>query len=231
MRSEGGIPRPKAHFPSTRWSLIRQSSATPTGRDAFGELAKAYRAAILGYFRARLPADAAEDATQSFLAASFEHAWWSRADANLGSFRTFLLMLLRRHLGRLRAEHEPMQGAQADLDAIADDAPDADRQFDLRFVLALTARAVDEQRGRYAQRGRGALFERLLPLLSSPPEHGERNAIADALGMPANTLTVELQRLRQRLRESMRGLVEELCADEATFAAEWAAVQRILDGG
>jgi hypothetical protein len=36
----------------------------------------------------------AEDAAQSFLAASFEHRWWAWADAVAGSFRGFLLMML-----------------------------------------------------------------------------------------------------------------------------------------
>ncbi|HEY2345309.1 MAG TPA: hypothetical protein VGH80_05420 [Xanthomonadaceae bacterium] len=219
-----------AQFPSTRWSLIRQSGTTLSGRAAFGELAQAYRSAILAYFRARLPASEAEDATQSFLTASFEHAWWSRADAQRGSFRHFLFVLLRRHLARWRAAREPAGSPAVEADEIADSAPEADRQFDLRFVLALTARAIEAQRARYAQRGREALLERLLPLLSSPPEHGELKAMAAALDMPANTLTVEINRLRLRLREEMRGMVEDLCADEATFAVEWAAVQRILEG-
>ncbi len=218
------------HFPSTQWSLIRASGTTPSGRDAFTELVRAYRAPILAFFRARLPADAAEDACQSFLAASFEHAWWSRADAQLGSFRNFLLVLLRRHLGKLRAARTPESDAAIDTDAIADGAPEADRQFDLRFALALTARAVEAQRHHYRERGRDPLFEALLPLLSSPPEHGELKDIATSLGLPANTLTVELGRLRKRLREQMRAMVADLCADEASFAVEWAAVQAILAG-
>ena len=218
-------------FPSTQWSLIRQSGASATGRDAFAELVRAYRSAILAFFRARLPNDTAEDATQSFLALSYEHAWWSRADAQLGTFRSFLLVLLRRHLGHLRAIRRIAVDAHADVAAIADDTPGAERQFDLRFALALTARAVDAQRLRYAERGREALFDRLVPLLSSPPEYGELKAVADELDLAANTLTVEIRRLRQRLREHMRAQVEGLCADAASFESEWAAVQRILEGG
>lgn len=218
------------HFPSTQWSLIRASGTTPSGRDAFTELVRAYRGPILAFFRARLPVDAAEDATQSFLVASFEHAWWSRADSQLSSFRNFLRVLLRRHLGKLRAARRPEGDAAIDADELPDDAPEIDRQFDLRFALALTARAVDAQRAHYRERGRGDLFERLLPLLSSPPEHGQLKDIAASLDLPANTLTVELARLRKRLREQMRALVADLCADEASFAAEWAAVQAILQG-
>lgn len=219
-----------ADFPSTQWSLIQRAGGTLSGREAFAELVGAYRGAILAYFRARLPADAADDATQSFLAASFEHRWWSRADAERGSFRHFLRVLLKRHLGHLRAAQPPAANADTDLDGLASDEPTADRQFDLRFALTLTARAIDAQRLRYAARQRAELFERLLPLLSSPPAHGEQASIAAGLGIPANTLTVELGRLRQRLREQMRQLVQDQCADEASFAAEWAAVQQILEG-
>jgi hypothetical protein len=219
-----------AQFPSTQWSLIRRSSATPSGRQAFGELVSVYRAAIIAFFRSHLPADVAEDAVQSFLAASYEHSWWSRADPSMGTFRNFLLVLLRRHLGHLRQSRPSASFDVIDNDLIDDSAPGADSQFDLRFALVLTGRAVDAQRAQYARRGRSILFEKLLPLLSSPPEHGELKRFADVLKMPANSLTIELQRLRRRLRDEVRTLLEDLCADEASFAAEWVSVQRILSG-
>lgn len=189
-----------------------------------------YRPAIVAFFRARLGADAAEDATQSFLAASYEQVWWSRADAGVGGFRGFLLMLLRRHAGRVRERAALPIDDTHDGAEIADETPDAERRFDSRFALLLTAHAIEAQRARYRERERGDLFERLLPLLSAPPEHGELKNIADSLQMAPNTLTVELQRLRKRLREEMRAQLEQLCADQATFAAEWAVLQRVLDG-
>lgn len=218
-------------FPSTHWSLIRRSGETPSARrDAFGELARNYRGAILAFFRARLGGDAAEDATQTFLAASFEHAWWSRADADRGSFRGFLLLLLRRHLGHL-LEFDRVGGVSLDsVPELADPGALAERQFDSRFALVLTARALDVLRGDYASRGRAAMFDQLLPLLSAPPEHGQTKFLAVALGLPANTLTVEIKRLRQRLRECLRAELLQLCADEAAFETEWAALQQILDG-
>jgi DNA-directed RNA polymerase specialized sigma24 family protein len=217
-----------ARFPSTQWSLIRQSGGTPSVRyQAFGELATAYRDAILAFFRARLDASAAQDATQSFLAQSYEHGWWSRADAAAGSFRGFLLLLLRRHLGHMRTR---MDG-ETEFDAeVVDPSPAADQHFDARFALALTARAVDVLRADYRKRDRGVLFDQLLAALGSPPEHGELQRIAAALGMPANTLTVELTRLRKRLREQVRTELKELCADQAALDSEWAILQRVLGG-
>lgn len=219
-----------AQFPSTQWSLIVRSGQTPSVRcAAFGELAGAYRSAIHDFFRARLKAQDAEDATQSFLAASYEHAWWSRADAKVGSFRGFLLMLLRRHLGRVDESY----GGASDgtvVEAMIDHAPLAEQQFDTRFALVLTARAIDKLRGRYRDRGRDQLLEQLLPLLASPPEHGQLRIIAETLEMPANSLTMELKRLRARLREQLRAELTELCVDEAAFESEWRAMQDVLGG-
>lgn len=219
-----------AQFPSTQWSLIVRSGQTPSARHAaFGELASAYRSAILDFFRARLKAQDAEDATQSFLTSSYEHAWWSRADATVGSFRGFLLMLLRRHLGRLRGNCESASDDTA-AEAIVDHAPLAEQQFDTRFALVLTARAIDKLRGRYHERSRDQLLEQLLPLLASPPEHGQLRILAETLELPANSLTIELRRLRARLREHLRGELMDLCVDEAAFASEWLAMQDILGG-
>ena len=219
-----------AQFPSTRWSLIRRSGRSSDGRLAFGELARLYRPAIVAFFRARLGADAAEDAAQSFLAASYEQVWWPRADADLGTFRSFLLMLLRRHAGHVRDAAALPHADARDAAEVVDDAPGAERQFDSRFALVLTANAVAVQRERYRQRDREALFEQLMPLLSSPPAHGELKTIAATLQMPANALTVELQRLRKRLREEMRAQLEGLCVDAAAFELEWSALQRVLGG-
>lgn len=220
-----------AQFPSTQWSLIRRSGETPSQRHiAFGQLALAYRNAILAFFRARLAATDAEDATQAFLTASYEHAWWARADAEIGSFRGFLLMLLHRHLGHLRGTRVEMTGACDVAPLLLDPLPSSDHQFDTRFALVLTGRALQVLRLHYRERGRGAMFKQLLPLLASPPEHGELKPIALSMQMPANTLTIELKRLRARLREQLRAELMNLCADEAAFASDWSALQRVLDG-
>ncbi len=216
-----------AQFPSTQWSLIRRSGSPSSRHVAFAELARGYRDAILAFCRARLDVSTAEDATQSFLASSFEHDWWSRADADAGSFRGFLLLLLRRHLGRIDGAFDNATELVTDVE---DPLPPTDRQFDARFALALTARALETLRASYRARGREALFNQLLTLLAAPPEHGELKAVATTLGMPANTLTIELQRMRKRLRQQVRAQLKELCADQATLDSEWAILQGVLGG-
>lgn len=217
-------------FPDTQWSLIRASGGTPSERRvAFDVLVRAYRPAIVAYFAARLDRTLAEDAAQSFLTSSFEGAWWSRADAALGSFRGFLLILLRRHLGHLRSKGSDAS-RQGDVEDLADESPGADRQFDARFALVLTACAVERLRADYTKRGRAALIDSLLPLLSAPPAYGEGREIAEKIGLPPNTLVVETKRLRARLREALRHELRDLCADDAVFEREWAGLRDVLGG-
>ena len=225
----GILPR-MARFPDTQWSLIRATGENPTARHAaFSELARQYRPAIVAFFRARVSAADAEDATQSFLAASFEHRWWARADAQVGSFRAFLLMLLHRHGSRLRHAHDTADPLDATFDP-PDGAPEIDRQFDARFALLLTTRALEALRTRYRERGREALFVELARLLGSPPAQGQLQETAAALGLVPNTLTVELKRLRSRLHDALREELRQLCASEAAFETEWSALQAVLRG-
>jgi len=221
-----------ADFPSTKWSLILRCGQSPSLRhSAFASLALRYRGAICAYFRARLDRDAAEDATQSFLAQSFEHAWWARAEPHSGSFRCFLFMLMRRHLGHLRGSAQRCASVSAiDIEALADETADPQRQFDARFALLLTARAVTSLRARYAGRGRGLFFEQLLPLLSAPPDHGRIREVATQLCMVPNTLTIEIKRLRVRLRDALRAELSELCAESAALESEWASLLEVIGG-
>lgn len=218
-----------ARFPDTQWSLVRRSGLASQRHDAFSALAHAYRPAILAYFRARLAPMDADDATQSFLAASFEHDWWARADAGVASFRTFLLMLLRRHLARCRTTEASMDPLEAESE-LPDPSPEAERQFDARFALVLTQRALDGLRGEYRDRGEGPRFDAMVRLLSDPPGHGELQLAADALGMGANALSVALKRLRQRWQARLREELMQLCADPDAFAADWAALRQVIGG-
>lgn len=218
-----------ADFPSTQWSLIRGSALSQADRRAaFGSLAQAYRPALRAFLRARLPADEAEDALQAFLAQSFEHAWFARADPAFGSFRGFLLLMLRRHVGhwreRRRLHSEPLEEDAEHADERGDGDPE--RAFDARFLAALTQQALQRLRAAYAARGRAALFDQLLPLLASPPGKGELAALAERLHMPANTLAVDLKRLRERLAGAMREELRSLCIDEPTAEREWQQLRR-----
>jgi hypothetical protein len=180
------------------------------------------------YLRARLSADEADDALQAFLAQSWEHAWFSRADPEFGSFRGFLLVMLRRHVGHWR-DRRRLATDEIDTDAPivdADPGSDPQRAFDSRFLMALTQQGLERVRAAYAARGRAPVFEALLPLLTSPPGKGDLAALSLQLGMPANSLAVELKRLRERLAGAMREQLSELCVDAQTAEREWQQLRR-----
>ena len=217
-----------ADFPSTQWHLVRGTALSQDDRRAaFGTLVEAYRPAILAYLRARVGASDAEDLLQSFLAASYEHAWFARADPEFGSFRGFLLLMLKRHVGHWR-ERRSLATEALDADApLADGAAtiDPERAFDARFLMTLTAQALARLRETYVARDRAALYDVMLPLLTSSPERGELTKLAAQLEMPPNTLAVELKRLRERVAGAMREQLAELCVDPLTADRDWQALR------
>jgi DNA-directed RNA polymerase specialized sigma24 family protein len=217
-----------AEFPSTQWHLVRGTALSQDDRRAaFGTLVEAYRPAILAYLRARVGTADADDLLQSFLASSYEHAWFARADPEFGSFRGFLLLMLKRHVGHWR-DRRPLATEAIDAEAPLADAAaavDPERAFDARFLMTLTAHALARLRETYVARDRAALYDSMLPLLTSPPERGELALLATRLEMPPNTLAVELKRLRERVAGAMREQLAELCVDPLTADRDWHALR------
>lgn len=216
-------------FPTTRWSLIRASQQPP--RDAaaaWSALVRDYQPAIVAYFRRSVLAREAEDLAQEFLLASMQAGWWSRADAQAGSFRRFLLALLRRFLAHHRdsaaLRREVLTDAAPEM--ATDDSPEA--EFDLQFALCLTRQALATLRERYAAEGRAALLDQLQPWLVETLAHGELGAIARQLALAPNTLAVQLKRLRERFRQAVRDALGELCLDRAQADADLAALRQAL---
>ena len=218
-----------ADFPSTQWHLVRGTALSQDDRRAaFGALVEAYRPAILAYLRARVGVGDAEDLLQSFLASSYEHAWFARADPEFGSFRGFLLVMLKRHVGHWREKRSLTTAAIDDESTALTDTDanvDPERAFDARFLMTLTAQALAQLRKTYAARERSDLYDQLLPLLTSPPERGDLAAIAARMEIPANTLAVELKRLRERVAGAMREQLAELCVDPITADRDWQALR------
>lgn len=217
-----------ADFPSTQWHLIRGSALSQDDRRAaFGALVEAYRPAILAYLRARVGVGDAEDLLQSFLESSYEHAWFARADPEFGSFRGFLLVMLKRHVGHWRERRQLPVDALGEDSAVVDPAAgvDPERAFDARFLMTLTAQALAQLRQTYVLRDRATLYDTMLPLLTSPPERGELARLAAQLEMPPNTLAVELKRLRERVAGAMREQLAELCVDPLTADRDWHALR------
>lgn len=218
-----------AVFPTTRWSLIRASERSDADvAAAWGELVRNYRPAIVGFFRRSALASDAEDLAQEFLLRSMRDGWWSRADPEVGSFRRFLLVLLKRFLAMQRkAGHRRFEMTGIEIEEAADVAS-PERQFDLEFALCLTDSALTGLRSEYEAGGRVELFNALQPWLSEAPDHGELAALGASVGIAANTLAVQLKRLRARFQKSVRAALAELCVDAEHANADFASLRAAL---
>lgn len=218
-------------FPTTRWSLIQASTPAPSeAAAAWGELVRAYRPAIVGFFRRSVLARDSEDLAQEFLLRSMRDGWWSRADPGIGSFRCFLLVLLKRFLAQERTSgHRRFESTgHATLEREHHDTPD--RQFDLDFASCLARVALDSLRDEYQRSGRGDIFTALAPWLSESPEHGELAALGETMGITPNTLAVQLKRLRVRLQKAVRSAQADLSIDAVHAEADLAALRLVLGG-
>jgi RNA polymerase sigma-70 factor (ECF subfamily) len=230
-RSGGGA------FPTTQWSLVVFAGAGSGSQAhaAFESLCRQYWYPLYTFIRRQgRTHHEAEDCTQEFLARLLASDWVARARPERGRFRTFLLTSLRNFLtdewqrgqaakrGGDRA-HLPLEFGTAGERFVrepADPGLTPEQAFDRSWAQDTIGHAIDGLRDEYGKNGRGALFAALEPLVwdsSNSPSHA---ALAERLGMNANSFTVGLRRLRQRLGERLREEVAQIVADDAEVDAE-----------
>lgn len=218
-----------AQFPTTRWSLIQASDRSQADIvAAWRELVQAYHPAIVGYFRHRATREDADDLAQEFTLRSIDDDWWARADPEAGSFRQFLRMLMKRFLmNQMDAGYRRLERTGESREEVAD-LQTPDRYFDLQFALCLTRIALDELRKEYESDGRGATFSALEPWLAEAPEYGELAELGKQLDVSANTLAVQLKRLRTRLQKHVRIAIKDLSLNDECAASERDALRASL---
>lgn len=219
-------------FPSTRWSLIQAGGVSSAERaEAWGLLVGNYRPAILGFFRRSALAGEAEDMAQEFLLRSMRDGWWTRADPGVGSFRRFLLVLLKRFVSHQRSighRRFEVAGDEEPAFARAEHWHTPERQFDLDFAACLAGEAVSELRAQFDAEGRGELFVELLAFIAEPPAHGDLARIGLMMEIAPNTLAVQLKRLRFRFQKQVKAKLADLCIDEQHAASDMEGLRLVL---
>ena len=160
-----------SRFDTTRWSLVLQARGdAPQARTALETLCRAYRPAVVAYVRHRGYAnDAADDLVQAFFLRFIDQSWHAGADRERGRFRTYLLTMLKRHLGASEVEAAALKrggGVRIDsIDATAeDDNPDGDdpeRHFERAWAMTVLAHAFARLREEAERAGKLELFETL----------------------------------------------------------------------
>jgi RNA polymerase sigma factor (sigma-70 family) len=211
-------------FATTRWSLILDARAGPeTARNALEEICRDYRGPVLAYVRrhGHSPADA-EDLTQEFFARFLERRWHASADPARGRFRSFLLTALSRFLmnahstasaqkrggGKQAADFE-----QAIATLASPSAESPEQAFTRDWMQTVLARALDRLRDEAAAANKAELFERLAIYIADPPDASVYKSLGSELGMRANTLAVNVHRLRLRLRSLVRAELLQTVGD------------------
>lgn len=220
-------------FHTTRWSLILAARDPAAGAAAFAELCRSYRAPVLAYLRWTQPAQA-EDLTQAFFLKLLEKRYDLAADPARGRFRSFLLAALRGFLANA-ADAAATLKRGGDLcfetiDSLVDHPDDLgpERAFDRAFALEVISRALALLRDQCEAAGQAERYAALLPWLIEAPEAGAYRALAIRLRVPANTVAVQVKRLRERLQTLIRAELLDTLSDPRSLDTELRALKLAL---
>jgi RNA polymerase sigma factor (sigma-70 family) len=229
-------------FPTTRRSIfiaLGSGDASERAR-AFDSLVALYWKPLYKYLRVawrRDPEDA-EDLTQSFFARVLEKDSLAAFDPAKARFRTFVRVLLDRHVTnewrfaeRLKRGggdvHLDFQTAEAEIGRDGARVVTPEEYFQREWVRSVLALAVDRLRNELAAANRTthfALFE------AYDLEDGEKvsyRQLGERYGLTETTVTNHLAAARRRFRAIVLDILREVTASEQEFRAE----ARALLGG
>jgi RNA polymerase sigma-70 factor (ECF subfamily) len=164
----------------------------------------------------------------------------ARADREQGSFRAFLVTLVRRFAvnenERERAlvrggalQHVPLDFADGD-DELCASSDTPEQSFDRAWARALLAHTLATLRAEHSGADAVARFAALEPLLVPGAEPPDSASLAATLGVPESTARVIVFRARRRYRDVLRAAVAETLVSREDVDAELAALLAALAG-
>ncbi|MEO6873104.1 MAG: hypothetical protein ABI233_12925 [Chthoniobacterales bacterium] len=237
---------------TTHWSVLRDLSTereVPPERaqELLTQLCADYWPPLYRFVRYRgYSEEDAQDLTQGFFVYLLEKEAYKTPRPDRGQFRTFLLHLLKRYMGKADAYcRRQKRGGDYRSVALDDDrldtfagneeeallinAPlDEQRTFDCDWAAALVERAMTALKAEYATGQRARVLQELLPFLSGGvglPTHEEA---ATRLEVPLETLRSHLFRLRASYRALLRAEVARTVSTEEEVESELQYLCRIL---
>jgi DNA-directed RNA polymerase specialized sigma24 family protein len=220
-----GSGQDRGVFPATRWSLIRQvQDADPASQRAgWDQWCTDYWKPVYVWLRARGsgPEDA-EDLAQAFFCRLIAGDWLKEARQEKGRLRSFLLVLLKRHVvnaweygqakkrgGGSTFVHPDAAEGEAAWNRLPAHGASPDQMFDRHWAMQLLDRVVAELRATYAEAGKAALFDELREYLSGGSTEESYAGPAGRLGISEGAVKVAAFRLRERFRERLSAVVRE----------------------
>jgi RNA polymerase sigma-70 factor (ECF subfamily) len=230
-----------SRFQTTRWSLIAAAAhETPAhARPALEQLCRAYRPPVLAYIRhSGLGAGEAEDLAQAFFLRFLERGWYTDADPRRGRFRSLLLTSLRHFLAD---EHARQAAAKRgggmrsdggdDLEQVQDAGETPEQAFDRAWLGTVLARAMARLQREWMMAGKQAQFAQLAPLLVERPDRDAMREAAEASGQRGNTVSVQVHRMRKRLRQLVRLELMQTVGNREALEEEFRQLRIVLDEG
>jgi RNA polymerase sigma-70 factor (ECF subfamily) len=199
--------------PSTQLTLIARLQ-DPKDERAWQGFESRYRGLVVRFaMRQALQPTDAEDVAQAVFASLLRSMPAFRLDPEKGRFRSYLFRVVRNEISRVRSQDARPTGASAALlrgdgvvsggDSARDSGVDPnERAFEEEWINHHFRLAMAEIRRTFAPES-VAMFERLM-----------RGEPVDAIAADCKTTPQAVHKVKQRIRDKMKALVERQIADE-----------------
>lgn len=218
---------PTNRFPNSPWTMIAslKREDAPCRSEVIGELFRLYSKPIYAFAARRFPASDPSDLTQLTFEAIVATDCLGAADRDRGTFRTFLIQILKSVASKQwRREEQHRLALRIDADEcrkfsealVVPESEDPATQIDWLSARAALERAVGALREDYRARGRGRAFPILHRLSLDEPV----DDAAGRLGLSEGALRVQVFRFRHALRAAFRNEVSRLGAGPAELDSE-----------
>ena len=243
MRADSALEcgRALTHFATTRWSLIRNRSASGASTivdEDLAQLCQIYWRPIFTFiYRRGYTAQDAQDLTQDFFLNILEGNLFQSADPKRGRFRSLLLRSLKNFLidaaakRRRRKRGGDVQfvswekwmadaSAQLSIPVAALETAPPEALFDLGWAAAVAEEALRRLRMECESKGRRRVFEVLQGYLTAERSDICCEELSQMLGVPEPSVKSLLHQFRIRYRALLREEVAKTVESEANVYDE-----------
>lgn len=207
------VPTVRCMFPNTQWTEFARATlhGDEAGRAALESLCRNYWEPVRLFIVQRgWPRDEAPDLTQSFFLYVMDKGMLRRAEREKGRFRSFLMGVLNNYLlterDRRRAQKRGGGHAAEELtdDVSADEEPDAGREFDRQWAVAILKAALQRVAAEcLAKRGEG-FYECIAVYIGGDGAVLPQEQAAQKAGIDYAEFRQEIRAWRARMRDCLR---------------------------